>query len=58
MEWIDQVFLAKYDEKENTIEKLKPYGTDKYFFEDELKEIERKLSAALQRELKTHKIHD
>jgi lysine 2,3-aminomutase len=58
MEWVDQVFLAKYDENENTIEKLKPYGSNKYFFEDELKEIEEKLTAALQRELKSHKIHD
>ncbi|MFC2087404.1 hypothetical protein ACFLSA_04520 [Bacteroidota bacterium] len=43
MEWMDKVFLAQYDEKENTIEKLKPYGTKKYFFEDELKELEERL---------------
>lgn len=43
MEWMDKVFLAKYDEKQNTIEKLKPYDTDKHFYEDELKEIEEKL---------------
>jgi len=58
MEWADKVFLAKYDENENTIEKLKPYGSDKYFFEDELKDIEDKLTAALELELKSHKQHD
>lgn len=40
MEWMDKVFLAKYDEQENTVEKLKPYEGEKYFFEDELIEIE------------------
>lgn len=40
MEWMDKVFLAKYDEVENTVEKLKPYEGEKYFFEDELIEIE------------------
>jgi len=43
MEWLDKVYLAEYDEKENTIEKLKPFGGGKYFYEDELAEIERKL---------------
>jgi len=40
MEWMDKSFLAQYDEEENTIEKLKPFGTEKYFFEDELAQIE------------------
>lgn len=43
MEWMDQVYLAEYDEKQNTIEKLKPFGTDKPFFQDELETIERSL---------------
>ncbi len=43
MEWLDKVYLAEYDEKENTIEKLKPYKVEKYFYEDELYEIEHKL---------------
>ncbi|MBT3384822.1 MAG: hypothetical protein HN778_16375 [Prolixibacteraceae bacterium] len=51
MKWMDRVFFAKYDEKENTIEKLKPFGTDKYFYEDELIEIENKLSEALESEI-------
>ncbi len=48
MEWMDKVYLAKYDEEENTIANLKPYGTDKHFFEDELEEIERKLHESIE----------
>ena len=51
MNWMDRVYFAKYDEKENTIEKLKPYNADKHFYEDELIEIENKLEEALQKEL-------
>jgi len=40
MEWMDKVFLAKFDEKENTVEKLIPFEGDKHFFENELAEIE------------------
>ena len=52
MKWMDKVYFAKYDEKENTIEKLKPYGGGKYFYEDELIDIENKLSEALEYEIK------
>ena len=52
MEWMDRVYLAKYDEKENTIEKLIPYDTDTYFYEDELIEIESRLEDALVKEIK------
>ena len=45
MEWMDKVFIAKYDEKQNTIEKLEPYDTGKHFYEDELNEIENNLEA-------------
>ncbi len=58
MDWIDTVYLARYDENENTIENLKPYPADKHFYEDELMEIERKLEDALKYEMKTHKQHD
>jgi len=51
MKWMDKVFLAKFDEKENTIELLKPYDTDTYFFEDELQEIEDSLEEALRNRL-------
>ncbi len=43
MEWMDKVFLAKYDAHENTIEKLKPFEGDKYFFAEELVRIENEL---------------
>ncbi len=51
MEWIDKVYLAKYDEKENTIEKLIPYEGDKHFYEDELIEIENTLQESLEARL-------
>lgn len=43
MEWMDKVFLAEYDETENTIEKLKPFDGGKYFFVEELGQIEKDL---------------
>lgn len=43
MEWLDRVFLAEYDEHENTIEKLKPFEADSYFYEQELTGIEKDL---------------
>ncbi|NNK76107.1 MAG: hypothetical protein HKP42_08585 [Maribacter sp.] len=43
MEWLDKVYLAEYDEEENTIEKLKPLGGGEYFYEDELARIEKDL---------------
>lgn len=52
MEWMDKVYLAKYDEKENTIEKLNPFDTDQYFYEDELNEIEKNLENALEIRMK------
>jgi lysine 2,3-aminomutase len=52
MEWMDKVFLAKYDEKENAIERLKPYDTEKYFFEDELAAMEKKKEDILRKRMK------
>lgn len=52
MDWMDTVYFAEYDEKENTIDKLKPLGSDKFFYQDELIEIENKLADALQKEIK------
>jgi len=54
MEWMDTVFFGKYDEKENTIEKLKPVFGDKHFYEDELAEIENNLEEAFIKEMKKH----
>lgn len=51
MEWMDKVILAKFDEKQNTIEKLIPFGTDKYFYQDELIEIEKTLHETLEKRL-------
>ena len=58
MEWMDTTFFAKYDEQENTIEKLKPFGSDKYFYEDELARIENTLEEALLKEMKLAETHD
>lgn len=43
IEWLDAVYLAEYDEEENTIEKLKPFEGDAYFYEEELQHIEKSL---------------
>lgn len=58
MDWMDTVYFAKYDEKENTIEKLKPYEGDRHFYEQELIEIENKLEEALKREIYKEEHHD
>lgn len=52
MKWMDRVFHAKYNETENKIDFLTPFDTEKYFFEDELIEIETQLAEALQKRLK------
>jgi L-lysine 2,3-aminomutase len=52
MEWMDEVYLAKYDEKQTVIERLEPYETDKYFYEDELAERERKREETLSKRIK------
>lgn len=48
MAWMDQVFLARYDEKENNVNLLEPFDTPEFFFREELREIERGLAAVLQ----------
>lgn len=53
MDWMDTVFLAKYDEKENTIEKLIPFDSDKHFYEEELKDIEKHLDDDFQKYMQT-----
>lgn len=58
MQWIDRVYFAEFDEKENTIEKLKPFGAEKYFYEDELIQIETKLSEALEKKIAKENSHD
>ena len=48
MEWMDRVFMAKWDEKQNKINLLQPLEDDRHFFEEELQEIEEALAATLQ----------
>jgi L-lysine 2,3-aminomutase len=55
MEWMDKVYLAKYDEVENTIANLKPLDTDKHFFEDELEVIENKLEETFIKKMEQNK---
>ncbi len=49
MAWMDRVFLAVYDEKETRVDRLVPLDGGAFFFEDELREIERALEATLER---------
>jgi len=51
MEWMDQVFMAKWDEDQNKINLLQPVGSNNHFFEDELAQIEENLAEALQKRL-------
>lgn len=51
MEWMNRVFHAKYDEQKNKIDLLLPFDTEKYFFADELKQIEAKLAETLRKRL-------
>ncbi len=46
MDWMDRVYLAKYDEVQNTIEKLKPFEGEKFYYEDDLHAIETRLEEA------------
>ncbi len=47
MEWMDRVFMAKWDDDQNKINLLEPFEGDEYFFESELKEIEDTLTKKL-----------
>ena len=47
MEWMDKVFHAKYDEKTNNVSLLTPLEGNKFFFEEELAQIEEELAEAL-----------
>ncbi len=44
MEWMDKTFLAKVDKTANNVGLLKPFDSDKFFFVDELEEIEKHLN--------------
>jgi hypothetical protein len=49
MEWMDKVYLAHYDDKENTIANLKPYKNERHFYEEDLTNIENKLEESIKK---------
>ncbi|MFT3789428.1 MAG: hypothetical protein QM770_25145 [Tepidisphaeraceae bacterium] len=51
MEWMDKVFLAVYDESQARVDRLIPIDGGKYFFEDELHQIEAELEAMLKKKV-------
>ncbi len=51
MEWMDRVFLAKYDEKTDKIDIIKPFDSENFFFEKELEEIETELAKSIHKQL-------
>ena len=57
MEWMDKVFLAKYDEVENTIEHLEPYQGGEFFFEDELNQIEAEKTQVLSQKIEAKNLN-
>lgn len=48
MAWMDRVFLAVYDEAETRVDKLVPLDGGKFFYEEELREIEQHLRLTLE----------
>lgn len=48
MAWMDRVFLAVYDESETRIDRFQPLDGGEFFFERELKDIERQLRVTLE----------
>jgi lysine 2,3-aminomutase len=48
MRWMDMVFLAVYDETETRVDHLLPLDGGKFFFENELREIEEQLRVTLE----------
>jgi L-lysine 2,3-aminomutase len=47
MEWLDEVFLARYDQQTDNVAMLEPYDTQEFFFAGELRAIEERLSRTL-----------
>ena len=47
MQWMDKLFLAKFDTTTNNVGLLKPFDSDKFFFVDELEQIEQQLEQKL-----------
>lgn len=53
MNWMDRVFLARYDETQNNVDLLEPFDTKEFFFREELRSIEGELASAL-RDAESH----
>jgi len=51
MQWMDKVFLAKYDTQQNTVDLLTPFEGEDFFFRQELHQIEAELAQALKQRL-------
>ena len=47
MEWLDPVFLARYDRETNNVALLKPHQGKHFFFEEELAQIEAELARGI-----------
>ena len=47
MEWMDKVFLARYDEEQNTVDLLPPFEGGEFFYREELRAIETDLARAI-----------
>jgi L-lysine 2,3-aminomutase len=55
MEWMDRVFLAKYDGEQNTVARLLPYEGEEHFYESELKQIEEYKQNTLKKRIDQYK---
>ncbi len=47
MEWMDKVFHAKYNSETNDVNLLIPFEGNKFFFEEELEQLEKELANSL-----------
>lgn len=47
MEWMDRVFLARFDEEQHTVDLLEPLEGGEFFYREELRQIEQELADTL-----------
>jgi L-lysine 2,3-aminomutase len=52
MEWMDKVFLAKYDDHQHTIDKLEPFDTPEFFYREDQRRIEEALTDAVNQRMR------
>jgi 3-oxoadipate CoA-transferase, alpha subunit len=53
MEWMDRVFLAQYDEEQNTIDKLEPFEGEEFFYREDQRQIEQGLMEAIDKRMRS-----